>query len=144
MLALRYNCEFTGIDISSSIIKDASHRNRKLIKRGQLQFVCQDISKTSFADSSFDMAYSINTVYFWESLEETMAAIRRVLKPDGIFVNALYTDETLSRFSHTRIGYKRYTQSQLTEAGENVGFFVNTVPILNGDAYCVLYKNERG
>ena len=64
MLALRYNCEFTGIDISSSIIKDASHRNRKLIKRGQMQFVCQDISKTSFADSSFDMAYSINTVYF--------------------------------------------------------------------------------
>jgi len=143
MLARQYKCKLTGIDISAGIIKDASKRNRRFVDSGQMKFLCQDISKMPFADSSFDVAYTINTVYFWENLAETMAAIRRLLKLDGLFVNALYTNETLSRFSHTQIGYKRFSQEQLTDVGENAGFSVNVVPILNGAAYCVLYRNKN-
>ena len=144
MLAKRYNCRLTGMDISESIIKDASKRNRRFTESSQMNFVCQDIGKMSFADSSFDTAYTINTVYFWGNLAVTMAAIRRLLKPDGVFVNALYTNETLSRFSHTQIGYQRFTREQLTDAGESAGFSVKMIPMLNGAAYCVIYqKTER-
>ena len=62
----------------------------------------------SFADESFTKAYTINTVYFWSDLNKAMLEIRRVLKSDGVFINTLYTNGTLSSFSHTRFGYKRY------------------------------------
>jgi len=140
MLARQNNCEFTGIDISASIINAAIKRNRRSIKNGRMRFINRNISETSFEDNSFSKAYTINTVYFWENLDTTMAEIWRILKPNGLFINTLYTNETLSRFSHTQFGYKRFTAEQLTEAGLNAGFAVNTVPILHGAAYCFLYN----
>lgn len=139
MLASRYDGLFTGIDISVSIIKTASRRNRRFVENGIMKLCCQDIREMSFADCSFNKAYTINTVYFWENLSDIMAKIRRVLTPNGLFINTFYTDKTLSQFSHTRFGYKRYTIEELTSAGENEGFTVNAVPVLNNAAYCVLY-----
>ena len=97
----------------------------------------------SFADCSFSKAYTINTVYFWENLDKAMAEIRRVLKPNGLFVNALYSDKILSRFSHTQFGYKRVTVEQLTRAGVNAGFTAEVVPVFGGAAYCVLYRKTE-
>jgi ubiquinone/menaquinone biosynthesis C-methylase UbiE len=137
MLARRYNCDFTGIDISNIAIKAASNRNRMFVKNGRMTFLCQDVSAMSFPDSSFDKAYTVNTVYFWENLDDTMAEIRRVLKPSGVFINALYTNETLSRFSHTRFGYKHFTTEELKRAGVNAGLTAEAIPILDAAAYCI-------
>ena len=139
LLARRYDACFTGIDTSESAIKAASRRNLKYIERGKMNLSCQDVSLMSFSDESFSKAYTINTVYFWNDLNKTMAEIWRVLKVGGIFVNTLYTNETLSRFSHTGIGYKKYTSDQLTRAGENAGLSVKSVPIVDGAAYSVIY-----
>ncbi len=139
LLARRYDACFTGIDTSESAIKAASRRNLKYIERGNMNLSCQDVSLMSFSDESFSKAYTINTVYFWNDLNKTMAEIWRVLKVGGIFVNTLYTNETLSRFSHTGIGYKKYTSDQLTRAGENAGLSVKSVPIVDGAAYSVIY-----
>jgi ubiquinone/menaquinone biosynthesis C-methylase UbiE len=140
MLARQYNCAFTGIDISASIIKEASQQCRKFIKSKKITLSCQNANKMSFTDNSFNKVYTVNTVYFWENLNNTMAEIRRVLKLNGLFVNALYSNETLSRLSHTQFGYKKFTLAQLTSAGNDMGFTVNIKPILNGAAYCVLYN----
>ena len=140
LLAHRSNCIFTGIDISKNIIKAALRRNHRFVRNGKMKLLCQDVSGMSFPDFSFSKAYTINTVYFWETLEHTMAEIRRVLKPNGFFINVLYSNETLSRFPHTKFGYKRFSTAQLTSAGINAGFTADVVPLLNGDAYCILYR----
>ena len=143
MLACRNNCMFTGIDISASIIKAASKRNHRFVKNGRMKLSCQDISETSFDDSSFSKAYTINTVYFWENVSDTMAEIHRILKSNGLFINTIYSNETLSRFSHMQHGYKQFTTEELTRAGVNAGFTVDAIPILNGTAYCVLYHKTK-
>ena len=140
MLARHYDCAFTGIDISRSIIHAASRRNRSFLKNGKMKLMPRDVNEMPFPDESFSKVYTINTVYFWDNAGSTMLKIRRVLKPGGLFINALYTNETLSRFSHTKLGYKRFTREQLVGMGENVGFAVTVVPILDASAYCVLYK----
>ena len=139
MLARQYDCIFAGIDTSSSIIETASRRCHKHVESGKITLACQNAGTMSFADASFDKAYTINTVYFWENLNDTMLEIQRVLKPNGLFVNTLYSNETLSRFSHTRFGYRRFTVEELTHAGSNAGFVVNVMPVLSGTAYCILY-----
>ena len=137
LLARQHNATFAGIDPSASIIEAALRRNRKFNK---MSFSCQDISSTSFANESFSKVYTINTVYFWSDLNKSMLEIRRLLKTGGVFINTLYTNETLSHFSHTRFGYKRYDAAELTNAGKNAGFTVKAVPFLHRTATCYIYQ----
>jgi len=140
MLASQHNGTFSGIDISESILRAASRRNRSFIRAGQMSFTLAHAAELPFDDAAFDRAYTVNTVYFWEDLDKTMAEIRRVLRPQGIFVNALYTNDTLSGLSHTQHGYKRFTSEQLIESAHNSGFEASIEEILYGKAYCVVCR----
>ena len=142
MLASRSNCTLAGVDFSKSAIKSALSRNRKFVNSGKMNLVCQDMSRLPFPDSSFDKVYSINTVYFWDNLDDTLTEIRRVLKSNGLFLNALFTNETLDKIPFTQIGYTRYTPEELIDAGKNIGFVGNILPVFNGKAYCVVYHRE--
>ena len=142
MLANRSDCTLAGVDFSESAIKSALSRNQKFVNNGRMNLACQDMSRLPFPDSSFDKVYSINTVYFWDNLDDTLTEIRRVLKPNGLFLNALFTNETLDKIPFTQIGYTRYTPEELIDAGENTGFVGNIVPLFNGKAYCVVYHKE--
>ena len=112
MLAKKHDCTFTGIDISESIIAAAKKRNKKHVAKGQMHFDSQNLTAMNFADGSFDKVYTINTVYFWDSLESGLSEIRRVLKPSGIFFNTMLSNETLDRFPHTKHGYKIFTSDE--------------------------------
>jgi len=142
MLAKKHDCTFTGIDISESIITAAKHKNMKYVASGKMHFDCQNINATDFADSTFDKVYTINIVYFWDSLDKAMTEIKRILKPEGVFYNTLFSNGTLDRFSFTKNGYKKFTQEQLTKVGEDLGFDVEVVPIYNGYANCYIYRNR--
>ena len=140
MLARQYGGTFSGIDISGSILRAASRRNRGFVRSGRMSFAVAHAAELPFGDAAFDRVYTINTVYFWDDLDKTMAEIRRVLCPRGLFVNMLYTNETLSRLSHTQYRYKRFTREQLVEAARRSGFEVSVVPILDGKAYCFVCR----
>jgi len=138
VLANRYNCEYVGIDTSSSILKSAKKRNKRLASNSRITFECCDVIKMPFNNEAFDKIYTINTVYFWEDLHNTMSEIKRVLKPSGRFVNTLYTNETLSRLSHARDGYKLFSQKDLLKAANDVGFKTEIIPTMQGQAYCIV------
>ena len=140
MMAKRHGSVFTGLDFSESMIQAAVSRNRLYINSGKMKFSHGDFSAMTFADGSFSKVFTINTVYFWENPDSVMVGIKRVLKPGGLFINTFYSNETLDRFSHTRQGYKRFSEKQLTDFGTDAGFSVKSVPILNSAAFCYLYR----
>ena len=142
LLARRGNAKFAGIDTSESVIRAAVRRNRAFVKSKVMNLSRQDINSMSFADGSFHKAYTINTVYFWNDLRKAMNEIHRVLKSGGIFINTLYSNETLERFSHTKTGYKKFTVGQLEKAGMESGFSLKTIPIHGGTAYCLVYQRK--
>ena len=143
MLATRSECALSGVDFSPSAIKSARTRNKKFVNSGRMKLICQDMQKLPFPDDSFEKVYSINTVYFWDSLNDTLAEIRRVVKPSGVFINTLFTNDELDKISFTQIGYKRYTPEELISAGQSVGFDTHCVPVFNGKAYCIVYTYKR-
>lgn len=139
-LSNKHDCIFTGIDISESAIKQAKKRNKKIIEDGKMSFKCQDMKTLELKSASFDKIFTINTIYFWYDLESVLSEIYKLLKKDGVFVNTLYTNETLNRFGHTKSGYKRHSQLEIINACKKVGFEADIIPILNGTAYCVVCK----
>ena len=142
MLASGSACMLTGVDFSPDAIKNAMSKNRKFVSSVRMNFVCQDMRELPFPDFAFDKVVSINTVYFWEDLDGIMAEVRRVLKPCGLFVNALYTNDTLDRFSHTKFGYKRFMPNELVLAAQNTGFAVDITKVFDGKAYCLVCHRD--
>ena len=37
----------------------------------------------------------LNTIYFWDDLEKCFSEIKRILKPNGIFINAIYSKDEI-------------------------------------------------
>ncbi|MDR1387271.1 MAG: class I SAM-dependent methyltransferase [Propionibacteriaceae bacterium] len=140
LLAGRSRASLTGIDLSPSMVAAASARNARFVRAGRMAVRREDAACLSSPDGAFTKAYSVNTVYFWEDVARTMAEIRRVLQPGGLFVNVLYTNETLARLSHTKTGYQRHAPGELVAAAGRAGFEAETTPLLGGSAYAVVSR----
>ena len=117
-----------GLDFSVAMMKEASERNAALVKAsasprhvgtgkrssgdGTLSLHFGSSDKMPFADGSFDRVYCINVIYFWEDPTSHLREVRRVLKPDGRFIAALRTKDTMKRMPFTRYGFAKYEQAE--------------------------------
>jgi SAM-dependent methyltransferase len=72
-----------GIDTSPVMLKQATRRNAQLIQQGQVQLQRASALALPFADATFDIALSANSVQLWPDQRAGVTEMRRVLKPDG-------------------------------------------------------------
>ena len=69
-----------GLDMIPLAIQHASQRTAT--KRGRLAFVVGDMAALPFAEASFDVVVSVDTLYFTD-LGETVRQMARLLRPGG-------------------------------------------------------------
>jgi SAM-dependent methyltransferase len=55
-----------------------------------------DLERLPLADASIDLAVSLLALQWTNDLVGTLIQIRRILKPDGLFIGALFTGSTLT------------------------------------------------
>ncbi|MGB9911609.1 MAG: class I SAM-dependent methyltransferase [Microgenomates group bacterium] len=72
--------EGMGVDISSFAIKKA----KKLFPK--LKFFQADITNLPFKDNFFDKVFSINVFEHLKNPQKALKEIKRILKPEGIFI----------------------------------------------------------
>jgi methionine-R-sulfoxide reductase len=142
-LAGRHNCRFYGIDISPDMLEAATSRNKKHIDDGRMSLALGSAEQTGLAAGLIGKAYTVNTVYFWSSLDAGLQEMGRVLKPGGVLVNTVYAKAMLDRLPVTRSGYAKYEIDELLTAGERNGFFAQAQPIVAGRSYCIIYRKEE-
>ncbi len=75
-----------GIDSSPTMAAMARRRNRALVDQGLVDLRQGDSLRLPFEDNSFDRAWSVHTVYFWDAPVAHIQEVRRVLKDGGRFV----------------------------------------------------------
>jgi ubiquinone/menaquinone biosynthesis C-methylase UbiE len=138
-LAGRYNCRFYGIDISPDMLAAASRRNKKHIDGGKMSLSLGSAEQTGLADGLLDKAYTVNTAYFWSSLDAGLSEIWRVLKPGGVFVNTVYSKAMLDGLPVTKSGYAKYEIDEYLKAGARNGFSATARPIIEGRSYTIIY-----
>jgi ubiquinone/menaquinone biosynthesis C-methylase UbiE len=131
-----------GIDISADMLKTASRKNRKKIEEGKIILKLADVQDLPFNDASIDKIYTINTVYFWQDYKKCFSEIRRILKPDGIFINVHYLKEAMDDFPVTQYGFTKFTAEQMKQTTTESGLKIEQiVKIEQRNAICVIARN---
>ena len=130
------DCHLIGTDISEDALEIARHR----IASTNAELLCCPVDDMPLEDETIDKALTINTIYFWDDLADGFQEIARVLKPGGVFLGTHYTNRSLEAYSHTQYGYKMRTEGEVVSAAQDVGFGVESVPIMGGRAYCLVCR----
>jgi ubiquinone/menaquinone biosynthesis C-methylase UbiE len=133
-----------GIEISGDMLNGATQNLQPAINKGTVKLSLENIQKTSFEQNVFDKIYTVNTIYFWNNLEKCFSEIKRILKPNGIFVNAVYTKEFMDKIMYTKYGFNKYTITELEAVTKKQGMqIIQTIEIKHNTSYCVVSKNIK-
>lgn len=73
-----------GIDHSGTMVQAARKRNAQAIKAGRVELRQGDVSSLPYPDDTFDIAFSLHSIYFWHDPFSCLQELRRVLKPGGL------------------------------------------------------------
>jgi ubiquinone/menaquinone biosynthesis C-methylase UbiE len=127
-----------GIEISEDMV------NKVKSKYNNVKLFLENINKTSFGENTFDKIYTINTIYFWNELDNCFSEIKRILKPNGIFMNVIYTKEYLNKLIFTKYGFIKYSVEDIKNITENNGMkIIETIEIQKNKSYCIISKNIK-
>ena len=133
-----------GIDISKDMVNFASKKYRHLIEKGTLRLSLENIQETSFENDTFDRIYTISTMYFWNDLGKCFSEIKRILKPNGLFLNIIYSKKFLDTLRYTTYGFTKFTIEDLERITEENGMkIIKTIGIYKNISYCVISENIK-
>lgn len=82
----------TPVDISEAMLRRARGRGRFF---HPLPPVCADISRLPFATDSVDLVFSSLGLQWIDDLDATFREVRRILKPQGLFLFTTFGPDTL-------------------------------------------------
>jgi len=72
-----------GVDPSPDVVARAHAHFAKAVASGQADFREGVVESLPFDNASFDKVCSVNTIYFWPSLDRGFGELHRVLAPRG-------------------------------------------------------------
>lgn len=73
-----------GIDHSKTMVQAASQRNADAIQSGRMELKHGEVSSLPYPDESFDIVFSLHSIYFWQNPVDCLRELKRVLKTDGL------------------------------------------------------------
>lgn len=112
--------EYHAVDYSDLMVAQTILNNKGL---SSLKAIKGNANDLNFPDNYFDLAFTINTVYFYDSLEAVFKEYYRVLKPGGLLVIGKRTKEDLIKLSYfTQHGFTILSAETLVQQLEFCGF----------------------
>ncbi|MGD5271777.1 class I SAM-dependent methyltransferase, partial [Xanthomonas citri pv. citri] len=103
--------QYTGIDISPTMVSEAQHINTGL---DNVTFLLTDGNTIPFDESLFDKIFTANTIYFWSGAQDYAIEIARVLRPGGIFSIAFIPKSTMQHIPFAKFGFTFYNTAAVT------------------------------
>lgn len=92
-----------GEQVSRVLCADISAQMACAAARRGLETICADEEYLPFAEASFDLVTSALSLHWVNDLPGTFIQIRRVLKPDGLFLAGLFAAGTLTELRESLI-----------------------------------------
>jgi len=129
-------CAFAaGVDLSPEMVARARRRLRAALRAGRAEVRQGSVESLPFPDASFTRLCSVNTLYFWPSLEGPLRECRRVLRPGGLLVLTFDSPEELARWPGHRHGFRLRGLPEVRHALADAGF--RSIEAVEGRFHCV-------
>ena len=96
---------YCGVDISPTMVTEASTFNAALVASGKASFDLASAEKMPFADHSFDRVFSNGVIHFWTEPAAALAEVRRVMRPGGTMVMACLAPREAPDFARPEYGF---------------------------------------
>lgn len=110
-----------GVDLSEVMIKQATRRNRPLIRQGVVELRQGTVSQLPYEDDRFTKVYAVNSFHHWPTPEADLREIQRVLKEDGVLLLCLRMRLPSSR-AFAAPGFSESEVERVLELVRRVGF----------------------
>jgi len=104
-----------GIDHSRTMVRVASQRNAVAIRAGRIELKQGDAASIPYPDESFDVVFSLHSIYFWTDPLECLKGVRRVLRPGG---SLAITIQPRDRWAKEQVGSPGMTLFLGSEVGQ--------------------------
>ena len=88
-----------GVDRSADAVRWASSKYASAVAAGRADFREGNVETLPYDSAAFGKVCTVNTVYFWKSLEAGFAEIRRVLARGGRVVIGFLPKERMERMN---------------------------------------------
>jgi len=111
-----------GVDRSRDMVKRAGARFSEAVSAGRADFREGSVEGLPFGASSFGKVCTVNTVYFWRSLDVGFAEIQRVLSPGGRVVVGFLPKERMDRMGMPSDIFTSRAPDDVVAALTNAGF----------------------
>jgi ubiquinone/menaquinone biosynthesis C-methylase UbiE len=72
-----------GVDISPAMVANAEKRYHTSIQSGKIELKCATVESLPYPDQYFSKVCSINSIFYWQDIKQSLVEIRRVLEKDG-------------------------------------------------------------
>jgi ubiquinone/menaquinone biosynthesis C-methylase UbiE len=111
-----------GLDRSHDAVNLATSRHANAVKRGRAEFRVGVVESLPFDSGRFTKVCTVNTIYFWKSLDLGFAEIFRVLAPGGRAVVGFLPKQSMDRLSMPADIFTSRTPEEVRAALISVGF----------------------
>ena len=111
-----------GIDLSAAMVCRARGRFKQLLGAGRLELEQGSIESLPWPDGAFDRALSVNTIFYWPDTAAGLREVWRVLRPGGVLVLAMRSQQTVAPAQVERFGFKNVGAAELERLLAAAGF----------------------
>jgi len=118
---------YYGLEISKLMQKQASEANTTAIEANRASFHLYNGSNIPFSDNTFSKILTVNTIYFWESPQDFIKEIYRVLKPGGTFAVGFADKDFMESLPFTVYGFDLYSKDKLYNLAEAAHFKIKDI-----------------
>ena len=124
LLAQAEGLNYTGIDISQTMVTEAVRFNEAFVTAGNAAFRLASVEAIPFANATFDRVLSVNVIYFLADPIPALKEIRRVLRPSGLSVIAGYDPESVKSAAYAKpeLGFHVRDGATLAQLHQDAGF----------------------
>jgi ubiquinone/menaquinone biosynthesis C-methylase UbiE len=78
-----------GVDPSGVLVRQASKRNRQVIRSRRVELRQGTVAHLSFEEGQFTKAFAVNSFHLWSSPKSELLEVRRVLRDGGLLLLCL-------------------------------------------------------
>jgi len=105
VIAQGADVSYAGVDISPTMVAEASSFNAALLDAGRAAFHLGPADRMPFADDTFDRAFSIGVIHFWTDPAGSLEEVRRVLRPGGSMLMGCLAPKEAPDFAQSEYGF---------------------------------------